>query len=96
MQGFAVPKEEQGKVEKFSFHGQPAELRHGSVVIAAITSCTITSNPTVMVGVGLVAKKASELGLEIGFDFDMSFHLMPMVELQNLDAGRVILSYFRP
>ncbi|CAN6560660.1 unnamed protein product [Malus baccata var. baccata] len=87
--GFAVPKEEQGKVEKFSFHGQPAELRHGSFVIAAITSCTITSNPTVMVGAGLVAKKASELGLEVGFDFDMSFNLMPMVELQNLDAGRV-------
>ncbi|ONK65509.1 uncharacterized protein A4U43_C07F37840 [Asparagus officinalis] len=63
--GFAVPKESQGKVVKFSFHGQPAELRHGSVVIAAITSCTNTSNPSVMLGAALVAKKACELGLEV-------------------------------
>lgn len=63
--GFAVPKEAQDKVAKFSFHGQPAELKHGSVVIAAITSCTNTSNPSVMLGASLVAKKASELGLEV-------------------------------
>ncbi|CDP05740.1 unnamed protein product [Coffea canephora] len=63
--GFGVPKEEQSKVAKFSFSGQPAELKHGSVVIAAITSCTNTSNPSVMLGAGLVAKKACELGLEV-------------------------------
>ncbi|XP_078432566.1 aconitate hydratase, cytoplasmic-like [Wolffia australiana] len=63
--GFAVPKESQNKVVKFSFHGQPAELKHGSIVIAAITSCTNTSNPSVMLGAGLVAKKACELGLEV-------------------------------
>ncbi|KAK9024688.1 hypothetical protein V6N11_004846 [Hibiscus sabdariffa] len=63
--GFAVPKEEQNKVARFTFHGLPAELRHGSVVIAAITSCTNTSNPSVMLGAGLVAKKAYELGLEV-------------------------------
>jgi aconitate hydratase len=39
------------------------ELEHGSVVIAAITSCTNTSNPSVMIGAGLVAKKAVERGL---------------------------------
>jgi aconitate hydratase len=39
-------------------------LEHGSVVIAAITSCTNTSNPSVMIGAGLLAKKAIELGLE--------------------------------
>ena len=66
MQGFAIPKEAQGKVAKFSFHGQPAELKHGSVVIAAITSCTNTSNPSVMLGAALVAKKACELGLQVG------------------------------
>ncbi|CAD6221106.1 unnamed protein product [Miscanthus lutarioriparius] len=60
-----VPKEQQDKVVKFDFHGQPAEIKHGSVVIAAITSCTNTSNPSVMLGVGLVAKKACELGLEV-------------------------------
>ncbi|KAI3497294.1 hypothetical protein L1887_39800 [Cichorium endivia] len=63
--GFAVPKESQEKVAKFSFHGEPAELKHGSVVIAAITSCTNTSNPSVMLGAGLVAKKACELGLKV-------------------------------
>ncbi|XVF85666.1 hypothetical protein PTKIN_Ptkin17bG0134600 [Pterospermum kingtungense] len=63
--GFAVPKEAQNKVAKFSFHGQPAELKHGSVVIAAITSCTNTSNPSVMLGAGLAAKKACELGLQV-------------------------------
>ncbi|MDE1858598.1 MAG: aconitate hydratase AcnA [Thaumarchaeota archaeon] len=40
-------------------------LSDGSVVIAAITSCTNTSNPTVMVGAGLIAKKAVEAGLEV-------------------------------
>ncbi|AES88126.1 putative aconitate hydratase [Medicago truncatula] len=63
--GFAIPKEAQGKVAKFDFNGQPAELKHGSVVIAAITSCTNTSNPSVMLGAGLVAKKAHELGLQV-------------------------------
>lgn len=41
------------------------ELDHGSVVIAAITSCTNTSNPAVMVGAGLLAKKAVERGLSV-------------------------------
>ncbi len=67
LQGFAVPKDEQEKVVKFTFNGQPAKMRHGSVVIAAITSCTNTSNPSVMLGAGLVAKKATELGLEVRF-----------------------------
>jgi aconitate hydratase len=44
--------------------GSPTELRHGSVVIAAITSCTNTSNPSVMMAAGLVAKKAVEKGLK--------------------------------
>jgi aconitase A len=66
-QGFAVAKEQQDKVVKFDFHGQSAELKHGSVVIAAITSCTNTSNPSVMLGAALVAKKACELGLEVIF-----------------------------
>jgi aconitate hydratase len=40
-------------------------LKHGSVVIAAITSCTNTSNPSVMIGAGIVAKKAVEKGLSV-------------------------------
>jgi aconitate hydratase len=43
--------------------GQTVELDHGMVVIAAITSCTNTSNPSVMLGAGLLAKKAVERGL---------------------------------
>ncbi|XP_078445770.1 aconitate hydratase, cytoplasmic [Wolffia australiana] len=63
--GFAVPKESHSKVVDFSFHGTPAQIKHGDVVIAAITSCTNTSNPSVMLGAALVAKKACELGLEV-------------------------------
>ncbi|XP_010266897.1 PREDICTED: aconitate hydratase 1 [Nelumbo nucifera] len=63
--GFAIPKDSQSKVVEFSFHETPAQLKHGDVVIAAITSCTNTSNPSVMLGAALVAKKACELGLEV-------------------------------
>ena len=44
--------------------GEEVELDHGRVVIAAITSCTNTSNPSVMIGAGLLARKAVEKGLE--------------------------------
>jgi aconitate hydratase A / 2-methylisocitrate dehydratase len=56
----APPKPERVQVE---VDGESFELGHGSVVIAAITSCTNTSNPAVMVAAGLVAKKAVERGL---------------------------------
>jgi aconitate hydratase len=46
-----------------SMEGESFDLEHGSVVIAAITSCTNTSNPSVMVAAGLLAKKAVERGL---------------------------------
>ncbi|MEK8023745.1 MAG: aconitate hydratase AcnA, partial [Candidatus Hydrogenedentota bacterium] len=45
------------------WRGEKFEVRNGSVVVAAITSCTNTSNPSVMIGAGLVAKKAAERGL---------------------------------
>lgn len=69
LQGYAVSKEQQGKVVKFDFHGRPAEIKHGSVILAAICSSTNTSNPSVMIGAGLVAKKACELGLKVGLLF---------------------------
>ncbi|WP_296898154.1 aconitate hydratase AcnA, partial [Thiohalocapsa sp.] len=50
---------------KTSIDAQPVELGDGAVVIAAITSCTNTSNPSVMLGAGLVAKKAVERGLTV-------------------------------
>ncbi len=45
--------------------GRAYDLQHGAVVIAAITSCTNTSNPSVMVGAGLLAKNAAERGLQV-------------------------------
>jgi aconitate hydratase len=50
---------------KTSIDGQEVEIGDGAVVIAAITSCTNTSNPNVMLGAGLVAKKAVERGLSV-------------------------------
>jgi len=51
------------KAEGVTFADAEFDLTHGDVAIAAITSCTNTSNPDVMVGAGLVARKARELGL---------------------------------
>jgi aconitate hydratase len=51
------------KRTKVSLDGQEVEIDHGAVVIAAITSCTNTSNPSVMIGAALLAKKAVEKGL---------------------------------
>ncbi len=48
-----------------ALHGQEFELSDGAVVIASITSCTNTSNPSVMLGAGLVARKAVEKGLKV-------------------------------
>ena len=46
-------------------NGKPVEITHGAVVIAAITSCTNTSNPSVMLAAGLLAKNAAERGLKV-------------------------------
>ena len=62
--GAAVAVETAPAAVKVEHAGEAYELRHGSVVIAAITSCTNTSNPAVMVAAGLVAKKAVERGLQ--------------------------------
>jgi aconitate hydratase len=52
-----------GKPVTVAMQGETAEMPEGAVVIAAITSCTNTSNPSVMIGAGLLAKKAVEKGL---------------------------------
>ncbi|MBA3485934.1 MAG: aconitate hydratase AcnA, partial [Lysobacter sp.] len=51
-------------VASICLQGEDAQLRDGSVVIAAITSCTNTSNPAVMLGAGLLARNAARLGLK--------------------------------
>ncbi|XP_001637006.3 cytoplasmic aconitate hydratase isoform X2 [Nematostella vectensis] len=63
--GFAIPPEKQTDEAPFTFEGTEYKLRHGSVVISAITSCTNTSNPSVMLGAGLLAKKAVQAGLSV-------------------------------
>ena len=60
-----------------------ADLRHGSVLIAAITSCTNTSNPSVMLAAGLLAKKAVEKGLKVN----------PAVKASLAPGSRVVSDY---
>ncbi|CBW27218.1 putative aconitate hydratase [Halobacteriovorax marinus SJ] len=50
--------------KEFAVEGEDFKMKHGNVVVAAITSCTNTSNPSVLVAAGLVAKKAAALGLQ--------------------------------
>ncbi|MBC3362065.1 aconitate hydratase AcnA [Pseudomonas sp. SWRI154] len=61
--GVAVGNADQVGEAEYEFEGQTHRLKNGAVVIAAITSCTNTSNPSVMMAAGLVAKKAVEKGL---------------------------------
>ncbi|RNF05489.1 cytosolic aconitase [Trypanosoma rangeli] len=63
--GFGVPASELTKRKKYNVKEKGAEMHHGSVVLAAITSCTNTSNPNVLIAAGLVAKKALEKGLQV-------------------------------
>jgi aconitate hydratase len=64
-------------------NGTTAEMSHGSVVIAAITSCTNTSNPSVMIAAGLLAKKAVEKGLET----------KPFVKTSLAPGSRIVTDY---
>ena len=65
-EGFGRADHELERVARFmSEKGEDEPLRHGDVIIAAITSCTNTSNPSVMIGAGLLAKKAVERGLSV-------------------------------
>ena len=87
---FTAPKEKQGFGKPASSRGDSAPvgatgrtLRHGSVVIAAITSCTNTSNPSVMLAAGLVAKKAVERGLTVN----------PSVKCSLAPGSRVVTDY---
>jgi aconitate hydratase len=92
---FEIPADEQKQVEEME-EDRPtpdnvpgragngaATLDHGSVVIAAITSCTNTSNPSVMLGAGLLAKKAVERGLQVS----------PAVKTSLAPGSRVVQDY---
>ncbi len=75
------------ELEDFEATGTPAhgtvKIRHGSVLIAAITSCTNTSNPSVMLAAGLLAKKAVEKGLQVS----------PLVKTSLAPGSRVVTDY---
>jgi aconitate hydratase len=66
-------------------HGEASSLEHGSVVIAAITSCTNTSNPSVMLAAGLLAKKAADFGLE----------RKPWVKTSLAPGSKVVTEYYQ-
>jgi aconitate hydratase len=63
--GYGLGDAELANVAQVAVNSHTESLKHGAVVIAAITSCTNTSNPSVMVAAGLLAKKAVERGLHV-------------------------------
>ncbi len=75
--------DEIGKRVPVSAGDDSYELRHGSVVICAITSCTNTSNPSVILGAGLLAKKANALGLKS----------QPWVKTSLAPGSKVVVRY---
>jgi len=78
----SVPNES-SRESQFSVDNHSFTLSHGSIVIAAITSCTNTSNPSVMLAAGLVAKKARDLGLSI----------KPWVKTSLAPGSKVVTEY---
>jgi len=74
-----------GGVASATLNGQTVELKDGAVLIAAITSCTNTSNPSVMLGAGLLARKARERGLTA----------KPWVKTSLAPGSRVVTDYFK-
>ncbi|MGH7619498.1 MAG: aconitate hydratase AcnA, partial [Gemmatimonadaceae bacterium] len=70
---------------KVEYNGQSFTLRHGAVVIAAITSCTNTSNPSVMLAAGLLARNAVKKGLQ----------RKPWVKTSLAPGSKVVTDYFR-
>lgn len=69
----------------FELNGKKHHLQHGSVVIAAITSCTNTSNPSVLIAAGLLAKKATEKGLRS----------KPWVKTSLAPGSKVVTEYLK-
>ena len=88
--GFGLSPAEMGRVASVTCNGDRASLKHGSVVIAAITSCTNTSNPSVMLGAGLLAKKASERGLRVPLHVKTSLAPGSKVVTEYLKAAGLI------
>jgi aconitate hydratase len=81
--GFSLEEKDLARTSSLKVKEKTATLKHGSVVIAAITSCTNTSNPSVLIGAGLLAKKAVERGLEVA----------PYVKTSLAPGSRVVSDY---
>jgi aconitate hydratase len=82
--GFALSEETAQRRVTIQDNGSSAEVGHGVVVIASITSCTNTSNPSVMIAAGLLAKKAVERGLDV----------KPYVKTSLAPGSRVVSDYY--
>jgi aconitate hydratase len=83
--GFGLAEADVARTATVRDNGHSATLGHGAVVIAAITSCTNTSNPSVMIGAGLLAKKAVEAGLTI----------QPHVKTSMAPGSKVVTEYLK-
>ena len=83
--GYGLAQEDLARRARLRANGHEIEIGHGAVVIAAITSCTNTSNPSVMVGAGLLAKKAVERGLRVA----------PYVKTSLAPGSRVVTEYLQ-
>ena len=83
--GYELSSEALAREAVFGTNGGSQTMKHGAVVIAAITSCTNTSNPSVMVAAGLVAKKAAEKGLSV----------KPYVKTSLAPGSRVVTEYLK-
>ena len=83
--GFELSPEALAREATFGTNGGTQKLKHGAVVIAAITSCTNTSNPSVLLAAGLVAKKAIEKGLNV----------KPYVKTSMAPGSRVVTEYLK-
>ncbi|MBN1490766.1 MAG: aconitate hydratase AcnA [Phycisphaerae bacterium] len=83
--GFALDETAQQRKATIDQDGASATIRHGAVVIASITSCTNTSNPSVMLAAGLVARKAVEKGLRV----------KPYVKTSLAPGSRVVTDYLQ-
>jgi aconitate hydratase len=83
--GFGLAPEDASKKMPVQLDGKKAEIGHGAVVIAAITSCTNTSNPSVMLAAGLLAKKAVARGLSVP----------PYVRTSLAPGSKVVTEYLK-
>jgi aconitate hydratase len=83
--GYELKPEELDRKGLIGSNGSSMEITHGAVVIAAITSCTNTSNPSVMLGAGLLAKKAVDRGLKV----------RPYVKTSLAPGSRVVTEYLQ-